>query len=136
MLILVILTACVGKIFGVYLAGRLNKFSSRDSLAIGVLMNTKGLVELIILNIGLEAKVINETIFTIMVVMALVTTFMTTPLVSWIYPKSKIQKDTKHIKSALHLTLPTRSIDENFKPLKVLLTIQNSQSARPMVKLK
>ncbi|KAG0349571.1 K(+)/H(+) antiporter [Podila minutissima] len=58
----------------------------RESLAIGVLMNCKGLIELIVLNIGYDAGVINARVFVIMVAMCLITTCMTTPLVSWIYP--------------------------------------------------
>jgi Kef-type K+ transport system membrane component KefB len=49
-------------------------------------MNTRGLMELIALNIGLDIGVISQTVFTIMVLMALVTTFMTSPLLEWVYP--------------------------------------------------
>jgi Kef-type K+ transport system membrane component KefB len=49
-------------------------------------MNTRGLMELIALNIGLDIGVISPTVFTIMVLMALVTTFMTSPLLEWVYP--------------------------------------------------
>ena len=57
----------------------------RDALAIGVLMNARGLMELIILNIGLERGVITPTLFTIMVMMALVTTLMASPLFELVY---------------------------------------------------
>jgi Kef-type K+ transport system membrane component KefB len=49
----------------------------------------RGLVEIVVLNVGLEAKVINPEIFTIMVLMALITTFMTTPIVHWAYPPER-----------------------------------------------
>jgi len=49
-------------------------------------MNTRGLMELVILNIGFDIKVISPAVFSMMVLMALVTTFMTTPLLQWIYP--------------------------------------------------
>jgi Kef-type K+ transport system membrane component KefB len=62
--------------------------SWREASAIGLLMNTRGLIELVVLNIGLEIGVITPTIFTMMVLMALVTTMMTTPLVEWVYPPS------------------------------------------------
>jgi Kef-type K+ transport system membrane component KefB len=51
-----------------------------DSLALGVLMNTRGLVELVVLNAGLDLGVLSPALFTMMVIMALVTTFMTTPI--------------------------------------------------------
>jgi Kef-type K+ transport system membrane component KefB len=72
--------ACVGKFGGTLAAGRLTGLKWRDSAALGVLMNTRGLVELIVLNIGLDLGVISPRLFTMLVVMALVTTFMTTPI--------------------------------------------------------
>lgn len=78
--------AFVGKIAGGTLASRLNGLVWRESLTIGCLMSCKGLVELIVLNIGLQAKILSTRTFTIFVVMALVTTFATTPLVVWLYP--------------------------------------------------
>ncbi len=54
--------------------------------SIGVLMNTRGLVELVALNIGLDVGVISPLVFTLMVFMALITSFMTTPVLEWIYP--------------------------------------------------
>lgn len=85
---LVVLCACVGKFGGSAVVARLTGLSWREASAIGVLMNTRGLVELIALNIGLDLGVISPTLFTIMVVMALVTTFMTTPLLARIYPSA------------------------------------------------
>jgi Kef-type K+ transport system membrane component KefB len=61
--------------------------SWREATAVGILMNTRGLVELVILNIGLDLGVLSPALFSIMVLMALVTTFMTSPLLSWIYPE-------------------------------------------------
>ncbi|KAI8323590.1 hypothetical protein GQ54DRAFT_257908, partial [Martensiomyces pterosporus] len=86
LLILICVVAFVGKIVGCTLAARFSKFTWRESLTIGFLMNCKGLVELIVLNIGLQAGVINTKVFTMMVVKALVTTFVTTPAVVWLYP--------------------------------------------------
>ncbi|PHH68206.1 hypothetical protein CDD82_726 [Ophiocordyceps australis] len=80
--------AIVTKIAGASLAARLNGLVWRESLTIGVLMSCKGLVELIVLNIGLEARILSTRTFTIFVVMALLTTFSTTPLVSVLYPPS------------------------------------------------
>ncbi|KAG9284429.1 hypothetical protein G9A89_023686 [Geosiphon pyriformis] len=84
---LVIFVAMTGKITGVTTVARLNKMSWRESFTIGIFMSCKGLVELIVLNIGLEAKVISEKVFAIMVVMAIVTTCLTSPLALWVYPK-------------------------------------------------
>ncbi|UKZ76214.1 hypothetical protein TrVFT333_003911 [Trichoderma virens FT-333] len=78
--------ALITKIVGASLAARLNGLVWRESFAIGVLMSCKGLVELIVLNIGLQAKILSVRTFTIFVVMALLTTFLTTPVVSFLYP--------------------------------------------------
>jgi Kef-type K+ transport system membrane component KefB len=76
----IVFLACLGKFGGTFVAARLTGLSPRDSAALGVLMNTRGLVELIVLNMGLDLGVISPTLFTMLVIMALVTTFMTTPL--------------------------------------------------------
>ncbi|KAI9294848.1 hypothetical protein K502DRAFT_304504 [Neoconidiobolus thromboides FSU 785] len=88
MVFLVIFTACVGKITGCTIAARFSNLQWRESFAVGILMNCKGLVELIVLNIGLDSKVISQKTFVIMVIMALVTTFLTVPLITFVYPKS------------------------------------------------
>ncbi|MNX35889.1 High-affinity Na(+)/H(+) antiporter NhaS3 [compost metagenome] len=75
----IILVAVVGKFLGSALAAKFVGQNWRDSLTIGALMNTRGLMELIVLNIGLELKVLTPEVFTMMVIMALVTTFMTGP---------------------------------------------------------
>jgi len=85
MLILVIFMACFGKIVFSAIAARFCRLTWRESLTLGVLMNTKGLVELIVLNIGREAGVIDDRVFVIMVVMAIVTTLITTPTVAAMY---------------------------------------------------
>ncbi|GAB2230133.1 hypothetical protein Droror1_Dr00014390 [Drosera rotundifolia] len=96
LLVLVIGTACVGKITGTFVVSILCKIPAREALTLGFLMNTKGLVELIVLNIGLEKKVLNEEMFAILVLMALVTTFITTPTVMAIYkPARGIPENTK-----------------------------------------
>lgn len=79
--------AVLGKWGGATLAGRTSGQSWRDANAIGVLMNTRGLMELVILNIGLDLGVISPTVFTMMVLMALVTTVMTSPLLVLLRPK-------------------------------------------------
>ncbi|TDZ22794.1 K(+)/H(+) antiporter 1 [Colletotrichum orbiculare MAFF 240422] len=79
-------TAFFTKIIGATIAARLNGLVWRESFSIGALMSCKGLVELIVLNIGLQAKILSTRTFTIFVVMALLTTFTTTPLTSYLYP--------------------------------------------------
>ncbi|KAF9424691.1 K(+)/H(+) antiporter, partial [Podila epigama] len=86
LVVLVTFVACFGKIVGCTSAARIQGMEWRESLAIGVLMNCKGLIELIVLNIGYDAGVINARVFVIMVAMCLITTCMTTPMVAWIYP--------------------------------------------------
>ncbi|CAK7335643.1 unnamed protein product [Dovyalis caffra] len=89
LLVLVIFTACFGKIFGTFVVSLLCKVPLRESLAMAFLMNTKGLVELIVLNIGKDRKVLNDQTFSIMVLMALFTTFITTPLVTAVYKPAR-----------------------------------------------
>ncbi|KNA05520.1 hypothetical protein SOVF_189570 [Spinacia oleracea] len=89
LLLLVILTACFGKVVGTVVVSRLCKMPLNEAVALGVLMNSKGLVELIVLNIGKDRKVLNDQTFSIMVMMALVTTFMTTPILRAIYKPAK-----------------------------------------------
>ncbi len=84
---LIVLVACAGKFGGSTLAARACGFSWRESSAVGILMNTRGLMELVILNIGRDLGVITPAVFAMMVIMALVTTFMTTPLLQLVLPK-------------------------------------------------
>jgi Kef-type K+ transport system membrane component KefB len=83
---LVIVVAITGKLGGSMFAARLAGMPWREAASLGILMNTRGLMELVILNIGLDIGVISPAMFSIMVLMALVTTFMTTPLLEWVYP--------------------------------------------------
>jgi Kef-type K+ transport system membrane component KefB len=82
--ILIILVASAGKFGGSALAARWNGLSWRESSALGILMNTRGLMELIVLNIGLELGVISPTLFAMLVLMALATTLATTPVLQFI----------------------------------------------------
>ncbi|KAG6399370.1 hypothetical protein SASPL_140849 [Salvia splendens] len=92
LLALVIFTACFGKIFGTVLVSLCCKVRFREALTLGFLMNTKGLVELIVLNIGKDRGVLNDQTFAIMVLMALFTTFITTPVVVAIYKPAEMAK--------------------------------------------
>ena len=89
---LIILVASAGKFGGSLLAARITGLGWREGSALGVLMNTRGLMELIVLNIGLEMRVISPTLFAMLVIMALVTTFATTPILHLItrhYPMER-----------------------------------------------
>lgn len=77
--------ACLGKGGACWAAARLHGEDNRTALAIGSLMNSRGLMELIIINIGLQRGVIKPALFSIMVLMAIVTTLMATPLFEWVY---------------------------------------------------
>ena len=94
----ILLVAVAGKFGGSALAARVVGQSWKDSLSIGVLMNTRGLMQLIVLNIGYDLGILSPEIFAMMVLMALVTTFMTGPaldLINWLIPdKDKKQGST------------------------------------------
>src|SRR5262249_37496380 len=106
---LVILVACVGKFGGSAVAARLTGLTWREAGALGILMNTRGLMELIVLNIGYELGVISATLFTMMVIMALVTTFMTTPLLEVVYPTKEL---SKHLETPM--PTPVRANSSHF----------------------
>jgi Kef-type K+ transport system membrane component KefB len=82
----IIAVAVTGKLGGSAVASRLSGLSWRESTAVGILMNTRGLIELVFLNVGLELGVISPTLFAMMVLMALTTTVMTPPLLAAIWP--------------------------------------------------
>ncbi len=83
--LVVVLAACLGKGMACWAAARLSGENNREALAIGTLMNARGLMELILLNIGLQRGVITPTMFTIMVIMAIVTTLIASPVFEWVY---------------------------------------------------
>jgi len=89
----VVAVAIIGKYVGTYVAARVGGIENREASALGWLMNTRGLTELIVLNIGLSLGVISPLLFTMLVIMALVTTVMTSPLLEWTYPKRLIRLD-------------------------------------------
>jgi Kef-type K+ transport system membrane component KefB len=78
---LIILVATAGKFGGALIGAKLTGSDWQTAARLGVLMNTRGLMELIVLNVGRDLNVISPTLFTMMVLMALVTTVATTPIV-------------------------------------------------------
>jgi Kef-type K+ transport system membrane component KefB len=81
---LILVVATAGKFGGTLVAARFTGLGWRESAGLGILMNTRGLMELIVLNIGLDLNVITPTLFAMMVLMALVTTIATTPVLQWL----------------------------------------------------
>ncbi len=79
-----ILVAIVGKFGGSTITARLTGIPWREAGALGILLNTRGLMELVLLNVGLEIGVISQTVFTMLVIMAIVTTLMTAPILDWL----------------------------------------------------
>lgn len=84
---LIVLVATAGKLGGSMLASWLTRMPAREAAGLGILMNTRGLMELVILNIGLDIKVISPALFSMMVTMALSTTFMTSPMLALLCPE-------------------------------------------------
>ncbi|MET0341656.1 MAG: cation:proton antiporter [Polyangiales bacterium] len=78
----IVLVACAGKLGGSFLAARASGLSTRESASLGALMNTRGLMELVVLNLGLDLGVISPTLFAMMVLMAVITTMATSPLLT------------------------------------------------------
>jgi len=99
---ILILVAVVGKFIGSAFSAKILGESWKDSLSIGILMNTRGLMELIVLNIGYEMGILPPLIFVMLVIMALVTTFMTTPalsLINRLFPEKNVEVEYQLQKS-------------------------------------
>jgi Kef-type K+ transport system membrane component KefB len=87
--LVVLAAACLGKGGACWAAARWHGEDNRTALAVGTLMNARGLMELIIINIGLERGIIEPPLFAILVLMAIVTTLMATPIFDLVYGKRK-----------------------------------------------
>lgn len=103
--VVVLVVACAGKFVGATLAARAVGFGWRPAAAIGTLMNTRGLTELVILNVGRSVGVLNDDLFTVLVLMAVVTTIMTAPLLRLFYPDAEVRRDL-HAADAAAAELP------------------------------
>jgi Kef-type K+ transport system membrane component KefB len=103
--IVILLTACGGKGLFCWLAARLTGASPREGLAVATLMNARGMVELILLNIGLAQGLITPTLYTMLVLMAIATTVMTGPLFSLVWNRGRqddLADEAALISSGLH----------------------------------
>ncbi|ENG5659183.1 cation:proton antiporter [Flavobacterium psychrophilum] len=122
----IILVAVIGKFIGSALAAKFVGQNWKDSLTIGALMNTRGLMELVVLNIGYDLGVLNSEIFTMMVIMALVTTFMTGPaldLINYIFKSKGILTAEEDIDTNKYKILVSFG---NYEKGKSLLRLANS----------
>jgi nucleotide-binding universal stress UspA family protein len=123
----VLTVAIVGKYVGTYVAARVSGVEKRDASALGWLMNTRGLTELIVLNIGLKFGVISPLLFTMLVIMALVTTFMTSPILEWIYPKRLIRMNA--------VETETETVEQLVPTYKILVPVANPNTQAGLLQL-
>ncbi|BAY06979.1 cation:proton antiporter [Calothrix sp. NIES-2098] len=128
--LLVLAVAIAGKYIGTYVAARVSGINKREASALGWLMNTRGLTELIVLNIGLDLGVISPVLFTMLVIMALVTTFMTSPLLEWTYPKKLIRLD--RIEPEAEETEKETTVGSEYR---ILVPVANPSSQKGLVQL-
>ena len=89
----VLLVAITGKFVGAAAAARLQGLNGRKARALGVLMNNRGLTELVILTVGVSLGVLDQSLFTILVLMAIVTTILTGPLLKLVYPSDVLERE-------------------------------------------
>jgi hypothetical protein len=120
---LIILVATAGKFLGSALAAKFVGQNWKDSLTIGVLMNTRGLMELVVLNIGYDLGVLTPEIFAMMVIMALVTTFLTGPLLDLINKLFKSKEEDNYSEIA------------NINKYKILISFGKPENSRSLLRL-
>jgi Kef-type K+ transport system membrane component KefB len=126
---LIIAVASAGKFGGGAIAAHLTGLGWRDSAALGVLMNTRGLMELIVLNIGYDLKVIPPELFAMLVIMALVTTFATTPILHFIAPREEFLAAESHREPAAKLRLVRPTLQG------ILVPVSNPEKVRPLLEI-
>lgn len=90
---LILVAAIVGKVVGATLAARTQRLPRREATTLGLLMNTRGLTEIVILQVGLQLGLLDQTMYTLMVLMALITTSMTGPLLRFAYPARVLERE-------------------------------------------
>jgi Kef-type K+ transport system membrane component KefB/nucleotide-binding universal stress UspA family protein len=123
---IILAVAIIGKYVGIYFTAKSLGLPKREASVLGWLMNTRGLTELIVLNIGLQLGVINDLLFAMLVIMALTTTFMTSPLVEWTYPKKLLREQSiDH-----NAPIITPAID-----YRVLVPVANPQTQKSLIEL-
>ena len=132
MTVVLIVVAVVGKMFGALLAARITGFDWRSSAVIGTLMNTRGLTELIVLNLALEKGVISEALFAMLVLMALVTTFMAGPFLKLLDPRNElgapVEEELTEAREASAADFPALAVPEQ-----AILVAPQGEAALPQL---
>ena len=139
MVVLVCVLASAAKFSGVGAASYFSGLSLRESTVIAALMNTRGLVELIVLNVGLNAGILNTRTFSVMVLMAVFTTFMTSPVVEWVFPEhlrkeisgESDDKDTEMVA----LKVPAGKVDFEHITNRLGVVVEYLPQMQPLVNL-
>ncbi|NVB84166.1 MAG: universal stress protein [Kofleriaceae bacterium] len=121
----VVVIACVGKVGATTLGARLTGHGWREAGALGILMNTRGLMELIVLNVGFELGVFSPTLFSIMVVMVLATTLVTGPVLSRLYPARDAIRE-------MLATVPSSVRDDSER---IMVCVSHPRVGPPMVNI-
>lgn len=119
---IIIAVAITGKFLGSTLAAKFTRLNWKDSLTIGALMNTRGLMELVVLNIGFDLGLLSPQVFAMMVIMALFTTFMTGPaldFINYLFPEKVEQVESNAM----------------YKKFKILLSFGNVERGKNMLKI-
>jgi Sodium/hydrogen exchanger family/Universal stress protein family len=125
-LALIMLVAVAGKFGGAYYGARITGVRRRQSGALASLMNTRGLTEIVILTVGLQLGILSKALFTLMVVMAILTTGMAGPLLKVIYPVRIMERDIAEAdRAALGTTAAHR----------ILVLIDDPQTAGPLIEV-
>lgn len=94
---LIMVVAVSAKMAGAYLGARLQGVPNREAGVLAALMNTRGLTELVILSVGLQLGFLDDQLYSLMVVMAIVTTMMTGPLLTVLYPRERVEQDVAEL---------------------------------------
>jgi nucleotide-binding universal stress UspA family protein len=121
---LIVVVAIAGKFGGATLAARAAQLPWRDASAIGILMNTRGLMELVILTAGLQLGVLTPAVYTMMILMALITTAITTPILNLIYPRRLASSSSE-----------LRTQDLALSTYAILIPVSLPKSGAPLVQL-
>jgi Kef-type K+ transport system membrane component KefB len=122
-LVLIMVVAVAGKFGGAYLGARTTGVRPRQAGALAALMNTRGLTEIVILAIGLQLHILDKSLYSLMVVMAILTTAMAAPLLKYIYPNRIMQRDIAEAdrelggRAAAHRTVVLIDAPEQAAPL-------------------
>jgi len=120
----ILVVAIIGKLVGAYFGAQVTGVHGRNAGVIATLMNTRGLTELVILGVGLQLHILTKPLYALMVVMALVTTAMSGPMLKAIYPERIMQRDLAAADRALLAGRPA---------YRILVLIERPEGARPLV---